>query len=426
MNQTRFLLTLLALGILISFAGCKKDAYVSLNGFPIIDASSSLWEIERVENGCTIFAYLGRDENIVVPTTVDDMKVVELKVTFDRNNYSFVKDKERVKSVDLRSAHHLKSISHSVFRNFKFLERVWCNDSLVEVGDAAFSDCESLAEFDFSNQLQFIYNNAFNRCSSLNALKINAKTISVGINAFMKCSRLKSIIINCEDLIIQHNAFTDCTLLETADANVSGLTIDESAFSNCRLLRSVNFEKATDKSRIGPSVFANCTNLKEILLSTKTDTIHANTFENCVSLARLKMPNSIKYVGKEAFRGCEALTSIDFSDYLKHIDYRAFYGCKRLDSLICNSSLYEIGEEAFGECTSLDYVYFNNDLQHVKQNAFYFTFINKIYIQRRITPYTTIYDVSSYRNVDTICFSRGTRYPTTGLWQYLDVEWVAY
>ncbi|MFT7592187.1 MAG: hypothetical protein ACI9UJ_002116, partial [bacterium] len=55
---------------------CQKDQLVPVNGYPIIESTSDIWEIEEVDNGCIIIAYLGRDLNLLVPTKVDNLNVL--------------------------------------------------------------------------------------------------------------------------------------------------------------------------------------------------------------------------------------------------------------------------------------------------------------------------------------------------------------
>ena len=61
---------------------------------------------------------------------------------------------------------------------------------------------------------------------------------------------------------------------------------------------------------IGHDSFANCTALKDVVLSANLITIEAFAFENCSSLSNIELPESLTFIGYRAFANCTSLKHI--------------------------------------------------------------------------------------------------------------------
>jgi beta-lactamase regulating signal transducer with metallopeptidase domain len=85
-----------------------------------------------------------------------------------------------------------------------------------------------------------------------------------------------------------------------------------------------------DISSIPPRAFANCTEIKEVII-----------------------PDSVTSIGVGAFRGCTNLEKVTLPAQLLEIQNRAFLGCSMLKEIICPPNLEKIGDDAFAECRSL-------------------------------------------------------------------------
>lgn len=115
----------------------------------------------------TINRYNGKSANVVIPDTINGMKVVKIATqSFQESDDSAV----RIKSVVISEG--VKEIERLAFANCKYLEKLTIKgNSLVTIG-----------------------NQAFDRCSSLKTVHLPESVKIIGEYAFASCDTLKNII----------------------------------------------------------------------------------------------------------------------------------------------------------------------------------------------------------------------------------------
>lgn len=118
-------------------------------------------------------------------------------------------------------------------------------DSVIRIGDEAFSFCKSLMEITIPNSVTSIGNSAFFSCSSLKDITIPGSVVSVGYDTFFNCYSLKEIIINNGVKSIGNGAFYRCKTLSSITMPNSITNIDILAFSYCDALEEVIFKGRT-------------------------------------------------------------------------------------------------------------------------------------------------------------------------------------
>lgn len=79
--------------------------------------------------------------------------------------------------------------------NMQNLTSVVLPNSVIRIGNQAFSNCTGLTSTNIPNSVTTIKENAFYNCSSLTSIKIPNSVISIGKQAFMYCAQLMSVII---------------------------------------------------------------------------------------------------------------------------------------------------------------------------------------------------------------------------------------
>ncbi len=146
---------------------------------------------------------------------------------------------------------------------FTYLEEIVFPDTVVEIGDGAFSGRRSLTKITFGNGLK-----------------------RIGNYAFYECEELEQV------------AFPD-SLLE----------IGEHAFEDCYNLREIAFGKNVD--RIGVQAFSYNNNLQEVNLPDSVRRIESHAFSDCFRLKKLVVPANLRSWEPTIVKECPSLQTIE-------------------------------------------------------------------------------------------------------------------
>ena len=165
------------------------------------------------------------------------------------------------------------------FRN-KNIELYAIPDSVISIGDRAFSGCRSLSSIVIPNSVNSIGDRAFFGCRSLSCIVIPDSVTNIGEGAFSGCSSLSSIVIPNSVTSIEKGAFYYCSSL-------SSIVIPDSVTS------------------IGDTTFANCHSLSSIVIPSSVTSIGKCAFSYCRSLSEIVIPSSVTSIGDSAFHKCK-------------------------------------------------------------------------------------------------------------------------
>ena len=113
---------------------------------------------------------------------------------------------------------------------------------------------------------------------------------------------------------------------------------------------------------IGPSAFANMTELARLTLPVGLKTIGESAFSDCTALTSLMLQNGLETIDKGAFSGCAALTGLTLPAGLKTIGESAFSSCAELASLVIPDSVETFGAKALDKCDKLGAVTLSSSL----------------------------------------------------------------
>lgn len=83
------------------------------------------------------------------------------------------------------------------------------------------------------------------------------------------------------------------------------------------------------------------------------------------------IPSNIKTVGNSAFAQCVNLKNIIISNGVERIDPSAFYADKQIQNIILPDSVKIIGANAFEDCTLLARVTIGKGIMNIESGAFY-------------------------------------------------------
>jgi len=199
------------------------------------------FEITQNEKGTiTITRYTGSINDVVIPSTIEGIKVTEIgEQAFNGN--------KNITSVTIPN-----SVTIIKSRNGNY------------ISGGAFGDCTKLTSIIIPNSVTSIGNCAFYGCSSLISITIPDSVTSIGKYAFYHCRKLVSVTFSPTSKV---TSIGDCT------------------FSDCVSLASITIPNSV--IGIGDHVFSDCTSLANITISNSVTTIGRHVFDNCTSIVSI-------------------------------------------------------------------------------------------------------------------------------------------
>jgi hypothetical protein len=219
------------------------------------------YEYITPNNRVTIIKYIGDEVNVVIPSEINGLPV--------------------------------KNIRRGAFQGTDVVSVV-IPDSVTEIGEGAFGQCDSLISVFIPDSVTEIGFSAFKDCISLTDIVLPSGLKRINMSTFANCSSLEHIVIPS-----------------------SVTEIGRSAFSGCTALTEIELPPGLNK--IGDHAFNGCTSLTEITIPSRIETIEEGTFSYCASLKYLYLPSGIGEISTYAFTGSENIT-ITFRDKLYAYD----------------------------------------------------------------------------------------------------------
>jgi len=313
---------------------------------------------QNKQGGITITKYKGTRRAVIIPETIEGVKVTV--------------------------------IGERTFRGNKNILSVTIPDGVTSIADGyddrrsggvingAFSDCANLINITIGNSLTSIGTYAFNGCNNLTNVTIGNGVTNIKLGAFEGCTRLTNINIPNSVTSIGGEAFKDCTSLASVTIGNSVTSIREAAFSGCTSLTNINIPNSVKS--IEKETFRNCTSLTGIIIPDSVTAIGEHIFTDCTSLASVTIGNSVTSIGSSAFYGCTSLASINIPDGVKSIGGNTFCSCTSLTSVIIPDSVTNIDYLAFQKCTGLTSVTIGNGITSLDRGTFGYSPITSITI----------------------------------------------
>ena len=277
-------------------------------------------------------------------------------------------------------------IPNACFLKNTSLTSIICPDSLVTIGDQAFSTCSNLSYIKIGKYVTTIGNLAFAACPKLTNVVIPNFVTSIGQMTF-QYSGLKSIKLGNSLTSIDKYTFTACINLKSIIIPDSVTSIGNGAFESCSNLISIKIPKSV--TSINLSIISGCTNLSEIIVEEGNPNYDSR--DNCDAIIETStnaliagckntiIPNTVTSIKKYAFYSCSSLTTITIPNSVTLIEDAAFRFCKNLTSITCRSTIAPTAQSAtFGD----------SDTSYTGRNT-YNQGVNKLYIPAGATGYDT-------------------------------------
>lgn len=184
----------------------------------------------------------------------------------------------------------LKTIGYQAFRA-SGLTSVAFPDSLVSLGELAFSYCENLQSVDFGDGLERIEKSAFAFSQKLDNVVFSDALKEIGETAFANDISLKKISFGSGLMSIGSNAFLDCALTD------------------------ISFKPLENECKIENQAFRRC-DMKSVSLPDKVVAIDYMAFSDCENLETISIPDSVVSLGYGVIDGTKC-----YNDQVEAVEY---------------------------------------------------------------------------------------------------------
>ncbi len=244
--------------------------------------------------------------------------------------------------------------------------------TVKKIGAHTFDGCSSLTSVTFGNGLTDIGEYAFFNSGIEGDLILPESLVKIGDSAFSECNRILTVNIPSVE-VMGEGVFMNCANIHTATygakAKVTGrytfYAFDETSMTKTQSsLVTVNLGENITKLDRG--VFTYCNKLTSIDLNKVTE-IGAEAFAGCTALENVIGIERVTHFGENAFAEA-AMAAVNLAA-ANQIDSRAFYTCANLDSVKLGNSLKSIGDEAFAG-SKLRTVEIPASCEHIGSSAF--------------------------------------------------------
>lgn len=277
----------------------------------------------------------------------------------------------------------LQTIGFNAFYDCPFSGDLVIPDSVTMIGIQAFycrPYClpETQGTLTLGKNLRTIGESAFCESRYTGSLTIPDSVVEIGERAFYQCENLNGTLTLGRSLrTIGKEAFYWCAFTGSLTIPEGVAEIADGAFSSLYQFNRDGMFNGTltlpsTLKTIGAEAFAYTDFSGELLIPDGVTSIGANAFAKCDGFGgTLSLPDSVKTVGESAFYQCEGFTGLKLSASLTKIEERSFahmYGLQT--EVVIPEGVTEIGESAFS-CSHMPSICFPSTLKKIGKEAFY-------------------------------------------------------
>lgn len=225
-------------------------------------------------------------------------------------------------------------------------------------------------EITIPKNVETLESQAFAGCTSLKAITLSEGVKSIGGSAFNGTS-IERIVIPASVTEISERAFRGCNLLKEIKVKKGNKVYDSRKGCNAII------ESETDKlivgcaktyipkgvKSIGCDAYTGCL-IENVDIPSSVELIEEYAFANCRNLKHIVIPGNVKEIESSAF-WASGIESVTVEEGVEKIGIEAFSHCRELKQATLPSSLKEIGESGYGGifsgCRKLEKVRLDND-----------------------------------------------------------------
>ncbi len=324
-------------------------------------------------------------------------------------------------------------ISSRSFHGYSLITSITISDSVTEIGEYAFGECENLEKVTFGSGVKtlsgvFLYasdkltevvlsegierieESVFSSLDNLVKITLPKSLKYVAAGAFDSSYLLRDVYYNSDLTDWMNIEFEGSTypnfngaslylngeLLENLVIPEEFTEIPKYAFAGIKSIKSVEIHDNVEA--VSNGAFMYCSSIKSLKLSKNLTEIGNYAFKNCSGLEAIDLPKKLTTIGEEAFSSCNGLTVVDIPEGVSVLTRRVFADCKNLESVRLHNGLTVIGAESFYNCPKLSSINVPKTVTNVGSNAFKKSGLTYVYGE----PYTMAETVANSYNAQFI------------------------
>lgn len=188
-------------------------------------------------------------------------------------------------------------------------------------------------------QFPFIADKSFKDRTDLNKMDVPESIISIGNSAFSGCINLEEVNMPNNVVNIGTDAFSGCSRLKKVNISNNVRVIPMFAFNGCEKLKEINLPD--NLAKISENAFWGCSSLKQLKIPSSVKTIGSGAFFGS-GLEQVTIPNGVKSIGSGAFSCCSSLTEVTIPPSVTEIGKDAFKYTKNLKKVIIHPSVLQL------------------------------------------------------------------------------------
>ena len=170
-------------------------------------------------------------------------------------------------------------------------------EGIINIGNKALCDNNTLYEVYFPETLRFISCKAFQNCTNLSEVTFSNPHTRLYSDSFEGTKWFEGfkgdfVIIN--GCLLKYNGYAEEVILPKGT-----VTVDCFAFEGNQRIKSLICPSSLEE--ISAYSFARCCSLQKVVLNENIDSIASHAFEDCTSLREVELPIGIKHIACAAF-----------------------------------------------------------------------------------------------------------------------------
>ncbi len=279
----------------------------------------------------------------------------------------------------------LETIDRSAFCQFSGLERVYFPDSLKTLASDAFIGDWQMKEWHFEsldcyfrcNRLQYAaYQKLYIGDEPLDSLTFPEGLDSILPDTCGGFAGLRSVFLPNGVKTVGEGAFKGCLALEMAAFPESLTAIGQDAFGNCPNLKELHFASQASLTAVADhlpaskALYVKGALMKKLLNGRFTEAENVMPPINKELIVEFVMPKGVTVIEEGAFADCPNLRRVILREGITELPKRAFYHCAALSEIIIPEGVKTIGEDVFAFCRSLVRVLLPKSLEQIGEHAF--------------------------------------------------------